>query len=341
MWEINLLYPQKLQKSQCFCNVEIQPILKLKPFSLSWLLIGICIVLICWWLTKRVILSGDIELNPGPGTDLNRKSDLLVITQNCRGLNEPKKLRDLLNKLYKKVKGNDSYIIMLQETMLTSSTILKYMWRGQFVFTPGTGNARGCISLCPNDCIITSTRIIGERGHIFKVKFHQLFDSITAVNLYAPTTRSEEKTRFFTDLESKIDELKEIDEDLIVAGDFNTPLNGNEVFKRSFDKTAEKQAKALKQVIDRLNLMDCWHDNKVSHTWTNRGASSRLDRICYSLENLIITDTAVDWALCKSDHAAVISKFEKKNNKAKVTRTFTPYLNSTLLSNSNCLNSIS
>ena len=114
MWEINLLYPQKLQKSQCFYNLEIKPILKLKPFSLCWLLIGICVVLLCWWLTKRVILSGDIELNPGPGTDLNRKSDLLVITQNCRGLNEPKKLRDLLNKLYKKVKGNDSYIIMFQ-----------------------------------------------------------------------------------------------------------------------------------------------------------------------------------------------------------------------------------
>jgi len=216
---------------------------------------------------------------------------------------------------------------------------LKYMWRGQFVFTPGAGNARGCITLCPNDCIITNTQIVNERGHIFKVKFHQLADTITAVNLYAPTTKSEEKNKFFIDIETKINELKEIGEDLIVAGDFNTPLNSNEVHKRSFDKIAEKQAKTLKQVIERLDLMDCWHNNKTSHTWTNRGASSRLDRICYSLDNLIINDTATDWTICKSDHAAVISKFEKKK-KAKVTRTFTPYLNTTLLNNTNFLNNI-
>jgi len=81
------------------------------------------------------------------------------------------------------------------------------------------------------------------------------------------------------------------------------------------------------------NLKDAWDINRTSHTWTNRGASSRLDRICYSLEQFDITDTVVDWGVCKSDHAAVVCLFKKKNPKTNLKHSKIPYLNSAILTN--------
>ncbi len=118
-----------------------------------------------------------------------------------------------------------------------------------------------------------------------------------------------------------------------MAGDYNTPLNSTEVYKRSFDNNAKKQAKTLRQVLERLDLKDAWESNSTSHTWTNRGASSRLDRICYSLEQFNIMDTLVDWGLCKSDHAAVICLFKKISSKPNMMQSKIPYLNNALLDN--------
>jgi hypothetical protein len=229
---------------------------------------------------------------------------------------------------------------MLQETMLIAPDTLKFMWRGQYVFTPGAGNARGCITLCPNDCSISDIKHINDRGHIFKVRLNQTSKTTVVANVYAPTTKSEEKINFFHDIESKILDCREIDDDLIMAGDYNTPLNPSEVYKRSFDKVAKKQAEALSQTLQRLDLRDAWDMNKTSHTWTKGGASSRLDRICYSLEDLNLKGTLVDWGICKSDHAAVVCLFEKKESRPRPKRSLIPYLNNSLLTSPEHLNRI-
>ena len=44
---------------------------------------------------------------------------------------------------------------MIQETMITNSRYLDLAWRGKYVFTPGTGNSQGCITLTHNDVTIT------------------------------------------------------------------------------------------------------------------------------------------------------------------------------------------
>ncbi len=46
------------------------------------------------------ILGGDIELNPGP-----LSHDIIVMTQNCRGLNDRAKLRQILTNKNVKVKN--------------------------------------------------------------------------------------------------------------------------------------------------------------------------------------------------------------------------------------------
>jgi len=44
---------------------------------------------------------------------------------------------------------------MIQETMITNSRYLDLAWRGKYVFTLGTGNSQGCITLTHNDVTIT------------------------------------------------------------------------------------------------------------------------------------------------------------------------------------------
>jgi len=60
-------------------------------------------------------------------------------------------------------------IKMIQETMITNSIYLDLAWRGKYVFTPGTGNSQGCITLTHNDVAITDVEHIHNRGYYFKL----------------------------------------------------------------------------------------------------------------------------------------------------------------------------
>jgi len=69
-------------------------------------------------------------------------------------LGEVEKFRPLLNKAYD-IMQKGKMIMMIQETMITNSRYLDLAWRGKYVFTPGTGNSQGCITLTHNDVTIT------------------------------------------------------------------------------------------------------------------------------------------------------------------------------------------
>ena len=64
-----------------------------------------------------LMLSGDIEQNPGP---THFEKDYMLMTQNCRGLNNNAKLLQLLRDKNRLVK-NKRYILALQETYLVES----------------------------------------------------------------------------------------------------------------------------------------------------------------------------------------------------------------------------
>jgi len=78
-------------------------------------------------LVPLLLLSGDVEVNPGP----NSEYDMVLLTQNCRGLNNNAKLQFMMREKAKIVK-NKRYILALQETYLIDDTSLK--WYGNFAF---------------------------------------------------------------------------------------------------------------------------------------------------------------------------------------------------------------
>jgi hypothetical protein len=108
-----------------------------------------------YYIKARLI--NDIETNPGPGEKLK------IITINCRGLAEIEKFRLLLNKAYDTMQKG-KMIMMIQENMITNSRYLDLAGRGKYVFTPGTGNSQGCITLTHNDVTITDIEHIQKEG---------------------------------------------------------------------------------------------------------------------------------------------------------------------------------
>jgi hypothetical protein len=100
--------------------------------------------------TIKLIRSGDVELNPGPALGrIDNANKMEIITYNCRGLKEYKKLKRVLNKCSQILKENKLSLIMLQETHLgiNETNKLNVMWRGGYVAAPGEGASRGCLTL--------------------------------------------------------------------------------------------------------------------------------------------------------------------------------------------------
>ncbi len=113
-------------------------------------------------LSCKIILAGDVELNPGPGQQQPRSkgddssnkgetqfNDIDIITYNCRGLKDYGKLKRLLNTCANVIKNKPLSIIFLQETHLDrgAEKRLGSMWRGNFALSPGVGGSRGCVIL--------------------------------------------------------------------------------------------------------------------------------------------------------------------------------------------------
>ena len=128
----------KFQNAKCQYTVKKRKILKGQCFieghkyNDNMVVFKAVSASVLWTGVELLLCSGDVEVNPGP--------DLMLGTQNCRGLKKESKLRQLLNRINKA--NNVNIIFALQETHIEVSK-LKYQWRGKHIFTPGTGQQGG------------------------------------------------------------------------------------------------------------------------------------------------------------------------------------------------------
>ena len=107
-----------------------------------------------------LIKGGDVELNPGPN---KQKKPILLLTQNCRGLNNKEKLRQLMSSRRSQVQSN-LYILALQETYLIEDSDLK--WFGSYAFTKAESNHfAGCVTYFHETVKIIEQVDIDNRGH--------------------------------------------------------------------------------------------------------------------------------------------------------------------------------
>ncbi len=249
-------------------------------------------------------LMNDIEPNPGPN---HSKVSLTVITLNCRGLGDIDKFRLLLNRINRTIQ-NVTAIVMLQETMILTDNYLQLAWRGKYLFTPGTGNSQGCITLFPSSSEIISSEQYGTRGHCVKLKgITACSERIIAVyNIYAPNGYGPEKMNYFEEL---FDNIEAFDGDVLLGGDFNTTLRDSDRHRRGVSASERRIANFILDKIDELHMTDTDYD-MGGYTWRRGQIMSKLDRILYRVHQYGVVNHNIDWTFTTSDHAAVITKLE-------------------------------
>ena len=258
----------------------------------------------------RLRRSNDIETNPGPPT-AQPETKLILLTQNCRGISDERKLKHLLNNSYKLTKSTANFIIALQETMITSDQRLRFGWRGSYVFTPGSGHGRGCVTLLPTHVqpVPNTLTHFGQRGHVFKATIDQ--NSAVIANVYSPNGHNRDKIDFIKGVKEAIEVIRDPNDDVYLMGDLNTVFAAFETHCRSFSNQEQRCSMQIKQIIDSLALEDIWTNNRTAHTWRQSGTkkSSRLDRIYFSHNWIKKNEVTVDWTFTNSDHGAIIATF--------------------------------
>ena len=149
----------------------------------------------------------------------------MLTTYNVRGLNDESKLRHLLNYFHRNDKGKShDYVICLQETYITSPGKIPYIWRGNFVLTPGMGNSCGCLNLLSSHLNVIDTRHLGNRAHVIACqRAGETNVSLIIANIYAPNPNTREKIDFYEELFQLIRELEDNYNcyNTFVSGDFN------------------------------------------------------------------------------------------------------------------------
>jgi exonuclease III len=262
-------------------------------------------------LTKMIckMLQNDIEPNPGPSTDI------LALTLNCRGLNNTNKLRLVLTKCAAMVKDLPNTILMLQETMIVNNNYLELVWKGKHIFTPGTGNSQGCITLLNYESQILNQTDFDNRGHMAEIVLPNQ-EKITIYNIYAPNGYAQDKRHFFENIVAHLGQSRTWN--VMLAGDFNLTLTESDRYNRQTCQGEKNISRYLSTELSDLGLNDNWlgYDGM---TWRRGTSMSRLDRIYSKISGYRLKEIKIDWTLCESDHAAVIATFNPlMSNKCKI-----------------------
>ena len=279
----------------------------------------------------RIILlrSGNVERNLGP-------ESMALVTLNCRGLKKESKLKQLINRIYKTHSSNENLIVALQETHLEYNN-LKYVWGGSHIFTAGTGNQGGCITLLSSNIKVINQIDIGNEAHIALIEVinRNTTNQIILTNIHAPCAHNSKKIDYFKSVREGIDNIQlGNDLDVIILGDFNTAMCNKDRINTIYSNSEKKIANQIFTMFDDLQITDCWVNGKTDMTWRHGDKMSKIDRIWWSpgvtKANFI---TKTDWTYTDSDHAAVIVTFktESTNRKERVTRLDTRFMSNVQL----------
>jgi exonuclease III len=259
------------------------------------------------------LLKQNIE-NPGMVRG-ERRDSIPIITYNCNGLRDKKKLKRLLIKIGLKVEKGA--IVLLQETHLKDTNYFKMIWRHKFESNCKKTNSAGVMILYNNDYEITD-KFYDEEGRNIIIAIEKDETKLIVSNAYFPNDHKEgiifAEATYLKILEFQ---YKFPEHQTVFGGDFNVCMNEND----SMNRISTKIEKGLSDVFANNNRITGLTDSYRSihkdggYSWKRGNIYSRLDYIFLSATLLAKVETAsCDWAFESSDHAAVQVKLviEKK-----------------------------
>ena len=238
-----------------------------------------------------LLLRAGIESNPGPlPPDLF--PDMIVKSQNCRGLTDCRKTINLLKRLYPSkvsVSSSPTVISCLQETHVINNFALSQFFKGTAIIDNGERNQKGVCVLIPEGLRVLESRVSGiGRWAIAAVSASK--DStlcMLVASIYAPNGHREARM-FFQDLFQALDDFsdemaaKSFEVHQAVAGDFNCVLDyatGSQ--NRAYSPAERDLAVLIKDMMSDRSLCEADKSNSQnnSFTWRRGLCCSKLDYI--------------------------------------------------------------
>jgi len=249
------------------------------------------------------LLSQGVERQPGPPKN---KSNMAIVTYNCNGLGDPKKLKRLLIKCNEMV--NKGSIIFLQETHIVDTGYLETIWKHKFVSNCIATNSAGVIILFNKqyDQVYKHTDMEGRQ---LLVVIHSEEKKFILANAYFPNDHKQGIT-FAENIYTRILEAQANYPEYVTlyAGDWNVCLAPEDSINRSGSQSELVLSNIIKHNNEIAELSDAYrfvHAEK-GFTWKRGVKYSRLDYIFVSnCATNNISGATTDWAFEASDHAAV------------------------------------
>ena len=167
-------------------------------------------------------------------------------------------------------------------------------------------------------------KILDPLGHFIILKAEIADTTYVLINIYAPN-KDKEIVKFFKDLTAVLKkENLDTEENVIVEGDFNCPINPV-IDKKGGSLTPRKSVvDSIGYFQDNFDLIDIhvWrvkNPGVKSFTWSQK--SPRIFcRLDYWLISNILQDLVISTDIClaiKTDHAAIIIEVGPKDNQVK------------------------
>jgi exonuclease III len=234
-----------------------------------------------------------------------------IITYNCNGLGDKKKLKRLLLKVGPKVEKGA--IVLLQETHLKDTKYFEMLWKHNFESNCISTNSAGVIILYSKEYEITES-FHDKQGRNIIIAIEKGDTKLIISNSYFPNdhkeaiTFAEEMFLKLLDFQHKFPEHQTIS-----GGDFNLCLNNSDSLNRNSTTNEKSLADSICSNNKITNLVDAFRSlHKVGgYTWKRGICYSRLDYIFISNPLIAkLVSAECNWAFETSDHAAVQIKLK-------------------------------
>ena len=244
-----------------------------------------------------------------------------LVSLNVKGISNFKKRRTMFTWCRKR----KADIIFLQETHSTikTDTQWKNEWGAEIITCHGSSNSRGVAILFKNgfDCTIHQ-RILDPLGRYLILKIDIKDKTYVIINVYAPN-KDKDLISFFNNLLATLQkENLESEDNIIIGGDFNCPLNpdvdkkGGILFKR---KSVTACIECLQSQLDLVDIWRIKNPDTKSFTWSQKSPRifCRLDYWLVSNNlNDLVKSTDIIPAI-RTDHDAISIEIGKIENELK------------------------
>ena len=238
---------------------------------------------------KKLLLSNDVESNPGPKLETKNKDNHIVCTYNLQGCKDHKKLKRVSN-FFNKQSFTDNCVINLQETHISDKNMLQYFWKSGIVQSLTHANRGGVAILYSanfyDKVLETKNDEDGRMCSLTAVKNEKIY---MYINLYAPNDHYA-AIKFYDTLESWLFEatIRHPTVEVIISGDYNF------IFDQKVDSIGRnnlaqeiKVAELVKRIMTKYSLIDAYRELHKwgGFTWGRNNPDymrSRLDHILVS-----------------------------------------------------------